>query len=112
MILKTIYRACLFIAGLNVVSANAQGDDIFDTSIIKPRIRVIIDNDFSGDPDGLFQLAHQVLSPSVEVKAIIGSHLRANDFFDNSKTQAKNAAGEASALLKVMKLSGKVPVLS
>ena len=26
----------------------------------QPRIRVIVDNDFGGDPDGLFQLAHQV----------------------------------------------------
>lgn len=25
--------------------------------IVKPRIRVIVDNDFGGDPDGLFHLA-------------------------------------------------------
>jgi len=30
---------------------------------IGARARVIIDNDFAGDPDGLFQLAHHVLSP-------------------------------------------------
>jgi hypothetical protein len=28
-----------------------------------PRLRVIIDNDFAGDPDGLLQLAHHLLSP-------------------------------------------------
>ena len=45
-----------------------------DDEIVKPRIRVIIDNDFGGDPDGLFQLAHQLLSSSTDVRAIICSH--------------------------------------
>ncbi|MEJ7682045.1 MAG: nucleoside hydrolase [Segetibacter sp.] len=67
---------------------------------------------FSGDPDGLFQLAHQLLSPSVEVRGIIGSHLREGDSFDNSKTQANNAAREASEVLKLLKLNGKVPVIA
>ena len=31
-----------------------------------PRYRVISDNDYSGDPDGLFQLVHHLLSPSLE----------------------------------------------
>ena len=35
-----------------------------DKDIIKPRIRVIVDNDFGGDPDGLFHLAQQLLSPT------------------------------------------------
>ena len=39
------------------------------------RARVIIDNDFAGDPDGLFQLAHHVLCPSVEVVQVIASRL-------------------------------------
>jgi hypothetical protein len=34
---------------------------------ITPRQRIIIDNDFGGDPDGLFQLAHHLASPSVEI---------------------------------------------
>ena len=29
-----------------------------------PRCRVITDNDYCGDPDGLVQLVHQILSPS------------------------------------------------
>ncbi|MFC3441437.1 nucleoside hydrolase [Sphingobium rhizovicinum] len=40
-----------------------------------PLARVIIDNDFAGDPDGLFQLAHHLLCPSVEIPLIVGSHL-------------------------------------
>jgi hypothetical protein len=58
-----------------------------NNNIVTPRMRVIVDNDFSGDPDGLFQLTHILLSPSVEIRAIIGSHLKAGDGFDNSKTQ-------------------------
>jgi len=61
--------------------------------VVRPRARVIIDNDFSGDPGGLVQLAHHVLSPSVEIRAIIGSHLKPGDPFDQSRQTAADAAG-------------------
>lgn len=38
--------------------------DLWPASSVLPRVRIISDNDYAGDPDGLFQLAHQVLSPS------------------------------------------------
>jgi purine nucleosidase len=57
-----------------------------------PRARVIIDNDFSGDPDDLYQLVHHLLSPSVEIPLIVASHLRPDDPFDPSDRQARNAA--------------------
>jgi len=53
--------------------------------------RVIIDNDFSGDPDDLYQLVHHLLSPSVEIPLVVASHLRADDPFDPSTRQAANA---------------------
>lgn len=81
-------------------------------NIVPPRMRVIVDNDFSGDPDGLFQLAHLLLSPSVEIKAIIGSHLKANDGFDNSKTQAENAAKKAKELVAVMGITANIPIIA
>jgi purine nucleosidase len=81
-------------------------------SPITPRMRVIIDNDFGGDPDGLFQLTHLLLSPSVEIRAIIGTHLNAHDGFDPSNTQADNAAKKAHELLSVMKMDGKIPVIT
>src|SRR5262245_26525549 len=56
-----------------------------------PRYRVISDNDYSGDPDGLFQLVHALLSPSLDVRAVIGSHLAPGDVFDASEAQAANA---------------------
>ncbi|HWU04081.1 MAG TPA: hypothetical protein VN222_15175, partial [Novosphingobium sp.] len=51
---------------------------------IAPRQRIIIDNDLSGDPDGLFQLAHHLASPSVDVALIVGSHLHDHEPFDPS----------------------------
>src|SRR4051795_9888548 len=75
------------------------------------RIRVVVDNDFSGDPDGLVQLAHHALSPSVELRFVIGSHLRRDDPFDASDTTADNAAALAR---EVLALAGRddVPVLA
>ena len=79
---------------------------------VQPRMRVIVDNDFSGDPDGLFQLAHFLMSPSVEIRAIIGSHLRVNDGFDPSKAQAENAAKKAREVLTVMNITQNIPVFA
>lgn len=39
------------------------------------RAKVIVDNDLSGDPDGLFALAQQVLCESVDLRGIIGAHV-------------------------------------
>jgi purine nucleosidase len=75
-----------------------------------PRARVIIDNDFSGDPDDLFQLVHHLLSPSVDVRFVIGSHLSPGDPLDPSKQQAENAARIAREALDQIGLSGVVPV--
>lgn len=38
-----------------------------------PRARVLLVNDLSGDVDGLFAAAHMLLSPSIELRAIIGT---------------------------------------
>ncbi|MCR8556396.1 nucleoside hydrolase [Mucilaginibacter sp. BJC16-A38] len=80
--------------------------------LITPRARVIIDNDFSGDPDGLFQLAHLALSPSVEIRGVIGSHLRPKDWFDSSDIQAVHAAAKANALLSTLHLKTRIPVFT
>lgn len=80
------------------------------TELIAPRCRVIIDNDFSGDPDDLFQTAHHLLSPSVEIPLIIGSHLSVGDPWDPTPTQATNAVARLNELLAVMGLLGQVPV--
>lgn len=75
------------------------------------RLRVTSDNDYSGDPDGLFQLVHHALSPSTELVSVIGSHLRAGDGFDDSPTTADNAAALASEYLGLLGRSD-VPVVA
>lgn len=77
-----------------------------------PRYRVIIDNDFSGDPDGLFQLAHHLLSPSVEIPLVIGSHLHADDFWDRSNKQAANGSEKARELIQLLKLATQPQVVA
>ena len=107
---KTVLSLLVVITG--PFTGFAQTGNIFHNDLVKPRMRVIVDNDFSGDPDGLFQLAHQLLSPSVEVRGIIGSHLKPNDGFDNSKNQAQNAAKKAAEVLKLLKLEGSITVIA
>lgn len=83
---------------------HAQNVQWVDRNIVKPRMRVIIDNDFGGDPDGLFHLAEQLLSPSCEIKGIICSH-HYNDFYKypGNVTYAKE---QVMKLLDVMKIKG------
>ena len=82
-----------------------RADPLFAEDEVKPRLRVIIDNDFGGDPDGLFQLVHHLLSPSVEIRGIIGSHLRSGDGFDTSKITATHARQKIEEVLNIMNLS-------
>src|SRR3954468_11610773 len=88
------------------------GQKTIGGSTVTPRMRVIVDNDFSGDPDGLFQLTHLLLSPSVDVRCIIGSHLKPGDGFDPSKTQAQNAAAKAKALLQLIDSTSNISILA
>ena len=85
-------------------------NSIFPEEAVKPRMRVIIDNDFGGDPDGLFQLVHHLLSPSVEIRAIIGSHLKPGDGFDRSNETATNAKKKIDEVLGIMNLGKNFPV--
>lgn len=69
-----------------------------------PIARVIVDNDFAGDPDGLFQLAHHLLCRSVEIPLIIGSHLPPQF---GGATSATAAEAKVRALLEVMHRTGQ-----
>jgi inosine-uridine nucleoside N-ribohydrolase len=80
------------------------------STLVPPRLRVFVDNDFSGDPDDLYQMAHHLLCPSVKVVGIIGSHLGPGDPFDPSPVSAANAVSRVEELLGVMGLTGSVPV--
>lgn len=74
------------------------------------QLRVIIDNDFGGDPDGMFQLVQHLLSNSVDIRGIIGSHLKPGDYFDNSNNTATKAKKNIEAILDMLNMKGKYPV--
>ncbi|MDJ1468927.1 nucleoside hydrolase [Cytophagaceae bacterium DM2B3-1] len=107
-------QVCLlfFLLLASVITYGQSQKIIGGGNTVTPRMRVIVDNDFSGDPDGLFQLAHLVLSPSVEIRGIIGSHLKVGDGFDNSQTQAQNASAKAKELLSVMGVKNRFPIVA
>lgn len=113
-VLKTSIFLIAFFFINNILSAQVSSPELFGKKpIIIPRARVIIDNDFGGDPDGLFQLAHQLLSPSIEVRAIIGSHLTPNtDFGGYFPFSADSAVARAKEVVKILGLENKVPVLA
>ena len=109
--IATLLLLCL--VSLSVFAQNnleKKSTTIFNYDFVNPRMRIIIDNDFGGDPDGLFQLVHHLLSPSVEIRAIIGSHLKAGDGFDPSKETATKAKQKIEELLSIMNLSKTFPV--
>ncbi|WP_208110587.1 MULTISPECIES: nucleoside hydrolase [unclassified Rathayibacter] len=93
------------------VGVGAGGGAGGDASGVPPRVRVISDNDYSGDPDGLVQLAQHALSESVELALVVGSRLRPGDPFDPSDRTADNAAAAAR---EVLALCGRpdVPVVA
>lgn len=105
---KFLIVALCFVSTLQAVAQKAR--PLYPKDVVKPRYRVIVDNDFGGDPDGLFQLVHHLLSPSVEIRGIIGSHLRKGDPFDASDQTANNAVKKVEEVLKIMQLTGSIPV--
>lgn len=70
----------------------------------RPRARVIIDNDFAGDPDDLFQVIHHLLSPSVEIPVLVCSHLREDDPFCPNPDSAEEAEKVMRQAYEVLRL--------
>lgn len=77
------------------------------------RYSVIIDNDFCGDPDGLFQLVHHVLSSSCDIKGIVGAHLNGRGGFSQIEgaDDAEKSVNKVNELLDVMGMKGKFKVV-
>ena len=72
--------------------------------VVGSRARVISDNDYGGDPDGLVQLAHLLLSPSFVIPLVVGSHLGAGDPFN---PDGRSAARAVTAARRVAELCGR-----
>ncbi len=69
-----------------------------------PRCRVMVVNDLSGDIDGLFATVHALLSSSAEVCGIVGTAAK------QASETAQLSVQKAEEILRLMGLSGKVPV--
>src|SRR5215831_3146714 len=110
MIKRALNILLLIIIACTTSFAQKNTASLFPDSLIQPRMRIIIDNDFGGDPDGLFELVQHLLSPSVEIRAIIGSHLRPGDGFDRSKETATHAKQKIEEVLSIMNLGKTYPV--
>jgi hypothetical protein len=67
---------------------------------------VISDNDYCGDPDGLVQLAHHLLCPSVDLRLVIGGQVASFDL--SASPTSADASREAAH--EVAKLAGRSDV--
>ncbi|MFI1029946.1 nucleoside hydrolase [Streptomyces sp. NPDC020951] len=76
------------------------------------RSRVIISNDLAGDPDGLFSTVHALLSPSTEVRGIIGTFADGRAPYDpaNGGDGSAQAAELGRTIVRLMGLQRTVPV--
>ena len=76
------------------------------------RCRVVVDNDYAGDPDGILALAHHLLSPSNRVVAITSSFLNPRFVTPPATAGATAADGArlAAALLAELGLDSPPPV--
>jgi purine nucleosidase len=109
--ISTILTICISLSAFSQTNTTTKKTtSLFSQEVVKPRMRVIIDNDFGGDPDGLFQLVHHLLSPSVEIRGIIGSHLKPGDGWDPSNETATHAKQKAEEVLSMLNLGTTYPV--
>jgi purine nucleosidase len=67
---------------------------------LNARCRVIVDNDFAGDPDGLVALAHHLLHPSNRVTVVTSSLL--NQTLPGTHPTAADGAALVEVLLEVI----------
>jgi purine nucleosidase len=79
---------------------------------VVPQCRVVIDNDFAGDPDGILALAHHLLSPSNRVVAITSSFLNSRFVAPPATPGATAADGTrlVAALLDELGLADPPPI--
>ncbi|KQW50660.1 hypothetical protein ASC77_25355 [Nocardioides sp. Root1257] len=73
---------------------------------IRPRCRVVLDNDWAGDPDGLVALAHHLLSPANRVDAVTSTGL--HPMFGSPRPTPADGAAVARELVDLLDLP--VPV--
>ena len=114
--MKKLFAAAAFLMAV-LVSASAQpagGPGGFG-AFGGPRTSVLITNDLSGDVDGIFALAHQLLCTSSEVKGIVGTHLnRQGAWTGNGQNTSvvDQAVSRAEEVLALLGQTGRMPVVA
>lgn len=79
----------------------------------KAAARVIVDNDFAGDPDGLVALAHQLLSPRSHVVLVTSSPLNPQMVEPHKKGRSAQAGLEiAQELIRRAAIASPPPVVA
>lgn len=78
----------------------------WDADRIVPRSRVISDNDYCGDPDGVVQIAHHLLCRSVDIRVIVGSAVAPH----HPSWSASCADDSVAAARRVAELAGRPDV--
>ncbi|MDO4901091.1 nucleoside hydrolase [Actinomyces sp.] len=73
---------------------------------VTARTRVIIDNDFAGDPDDLFALAHHLLVEGTEVRGVVISRLREDDPWNRTDSSVRAGRERVETLLATMGVTG------
>lgn len=73
---------------------------------VRPRTRVIVDNDFAGDPDDLFQLAHHLLVEGTEVRGVVVSRLDEENGWNRTGTPVATGHERVDDLLSLMGVTG------
>ena len=76
----------------------------------RPSARVMVDNDFDGDPDGLIALAHQLLSPKTRVTLVTTS--ATNPKFGGKPGRAERGQAAARELVRLMGIEVPPPIVS
>ena len=74
--------------------------------------RIIIDNDFGGDPDGLFMLAHFALCRSLSVQMVVGTHYRDFGAADLVPNKGEVSAAKAHELLRFVGRGIRPPAIA
>lgn len=77
-----------------------------------PSARVIVDNDFAGDPDGLIALAHQLLSPKTLVRLVTVSATDPRLSGDRAGTTAAEGQQLAGEMMHIAGLEKLPPVIA
>lgn len=100
-------------AGLAALPASRLFAEPARTIPQRASARVIVDNDFSGDPDGLVALAHQLLSPKTSVKLVTASALNTQFVEASLAGRSAQAAAEiARELIRHAGIADAPPVLA